>query len=122
MYLVNMQVINETFKEINTKFRGCCDLKERMDQEENIEENDGTYEFLKSFFDIVKADVEKTENRIKAIDDEYKKVVSHFGETLKDLPLETLVDILEKFNKALNVLFKMTIIKYIYLFRQANKI
>ena len=98
-----MQVINECFKEVNSKFKGLCDLKARMEHEENIEENDGTFEFLKSFFNEVKDSVEKADERIKAIEDNYKKVVAFFGENLKDLSMEVLVDILNKFNKDLNV-------------------
>ena len=101
-----MQVINEAFKEISSKFKVIKELKSAFDQMEStgeVEERDGTANFLQSFFSKAENEVEKLNQKIKGVDEKYKIVVAHFGENLKDLPLETLVDILTKFNKDINV-------------------
>ena len=46
---------------------------------------------------------EEMDNRIKSIEEKYKTLINYFGETPKDMPMETLIEIINKFTKDFNL-------------------
>lgn len=98
-----MSSINDSYKEINKKFKAVCQLNDLVQKEDKLEEDDKSFEFLVSFFSDAKLTMSQVEDKIKSIEDRYKEVVTFYGDTPKDLPMETFIEILNKFSKDLNV-------------------
>lgn len=109
--LVSMQSINDSFKELNGRYKDVIKLSELIATVEDLEEDDKTNEFLGTFIKEAGVDVEKIDKKIKLIDDKYKEVVALFGDNPKDLPMDNIFDILTKFNKDVTV-------RYLLIFRQ----
>jgi hypothetical protein len=101
--IVSLTSINDSFKELTGKFKLVCTLKEKITKAEEIEEEDRSVEFLESFFNKAKSTLETIEEKIKQIEAKYASLVTFFGDTLKDMPLDTFIEIFVKFNKDLTV-------------------
>lgn len=70
---------------------------------EDLEDDDKSAEFLASFYSNVEDSVKKIEEGIKKIEAEYGILIKKFGDTTKDMPMETLIEILNKFGKDLTL-------------------
>ncbi len=98
-----MSDIMDSYKELNNKFNAVNGLNELISKEENLEEDDKSIEFLASFYDNAKVEVQNVGEKIKSIEAEYFKLVKFFGDNPKDLSMETFIEIFNKFYKDLNV-------------------
>ncbi len=99
-----MQTINEAFKDFNQRFKSANTLLEIVEKEkEFLEEEDTSFEFLTSFLPDAKKCLSDLENSIACIDTKYIELIKMFGDTQKDLPMETVFEIMNKFNKDLTV-------------------
>jgi hypothetical protein len=75
-----------------------------LKQKDLLEPDDGTEAFLATFYDHAKQEVHKVEEKVKEIDTKYASMLKLYGETPKDLPMETFIDIILKFAKDLQVI------------------
>jgi len=102
--LVSYSTISDLFKEFNTKFKNLNSLLEILQKEcDNIEDDDKSAEFLDTFYPDVQDSVKLIEDNIKKIDGDYISLIKLFGDTPKDMPMETLLDIINKFSKDVTV-------------------
>jgi hypothetical protein len=100
-----MSSILENFKDLSAKHKAVLQLSEMTKKNpELLEPDDGTESFLSTFFDDANKKVEETDIRIKSIEDKYKSLIAFFGDTPNDMPMETLIEIINKFTKDLNVI------------------
>ncbi len=101
-----LPVILELFKEYSTKFKNLTNLLNILQREhENLEDDDKSAEFLSSFYSDTENSIKLIEDNIKKIEDEYSTVIKKFGDAPKDMPMDTLFEILNKFGKDISVLF-----------------
>lgn len=108
LILVNLQGINDSFKDLNSKFKAVSELNDKLKEieEEAIknEEEDGTREFLSTFFDDAKKEIQAVDEKIKKIEERFKEVVTFYGENPKDLTIEVFFEIFTKLNRDITVL------------------
>lgn len=104
-----MQSINDSYKELNNRYKGVVALNDLISKEEKLEEDDRSYEFLGSFLDNARIAMRTVEEKIKGIEEKYIQLIAFFGDTPKDMPMDTFIEIFNKFNKDL------TVISFIYL-------
>jgi hypothetical protein len=101
-----MSSIIENFKDLSLKHKAVLQLEENTRKNpELLEEDDMTETFLVSFYDDAAKRIKETEDRIKLIEEKYKSLITFFGDTPKDMPMDTLIDIINKFTKDMNVSF-----------------
>jgi hypothetical protein len=94
---ISINVLNDLFRDLKKSFSSVVklnDLKRQIN-----DKDDKTEEFLHSFYPTADYEVCELEKCIKNIDIEYEKVCLFFGENIKDLPFETLMEIFVKFFK-----------------------
>jgi diaphanous 1 len=101
--LVNLQAITENFKDVLGRFKSVCSLQEVLKYQDQLEPDDGTEKFIGAFLDKAKREVDSVEHKIKEIDTKYITMLQLFGDTPKDLPMETFIDVILKFAKDLQV-------------------
>jgi hypothetical protein len=80
---------------------------------EQLDEEDKTEEFLASFIKDAETKTELIDKKIKEIDERYKEVITFMGDTPKDMPMDTFLDIFVKFNKDVTVNFILILFSYI---------
>ena len=96
---MHMKSIIESFNELNSKFKIVKNLKEKINNNKNnLEENDKTEEFLKSFFEHAEKTINFIEGNIKKIDEKYEKIIKYFAEDKNIMTLEKLVDVFKTLN------------------------
>jgi hypothetical protein len=98
-----MSAITDTYKELNNRYASLNSLSEIIKKEDKLEEDDKSLEFLESFYDKAKLAMITTDEKIKSIEEKYVKTIEFFGDNKKDLPMDTFIEIFNKFNKDLNV-------------------
>ncbi len=102
-----MKAIDESYKELTVKYASVTSLIETIKKEDKLEDDDRSPEFLGSFADTARLAVLTTEDKVKSIEGKYETTVKLFGETPKELPMESFIEIFNKFNKDLNVSNKL---------------
>jgi hypothetical protein len=96
----------ESSKELNTKFQCVQNLKQlHEDHIEEFEEDDLTKEFLSNFYDDAFKKIKDIEKKVKGIDEKYDQLIQYFGDTTKNMPIDTFIEIFVKFSKEFNVNF-----------------
>jgi len=58
---------------------------------------------LDSFFEKAKVSISLIDEKIKSIDEKYSTLLIFFGDNVKDMPMETFIEIFSKFNRDLGV-------------------
>ena len=103
-HIVSLQSIIESSKELNTKFQCVESLKQLYENErQEFEEDDLTEEFLLTFYNDAYNSIKEIETKLKGLEEKYDKLIQYFGDTTKNMPIDTFIDILVKFSKELNV-------------------
>ena len=101
---MSLQTVLELFKDFNSKFKNLTNLLNILQKEsENIEEDDKSAEFLSSFYSDTENTVKLVEDKIKKIEEEYSMLIKKFGDSPKDMPMDTLFEILNKFGRDISV-------------------
>lgn len=104
---MNLQGINDSFKDLNLKFKAVNELNDKLKEIEedakNNEEEDGTRDFLSTFYDEAKLEITKVDEKIKNIEEKFKEVVIFYGENPKDVAIESFFDTFTKLNKDITV-------------------
>jgi hypothetical protein len=95
--------VNENFKEVMGKFKSTLALQEILKYKDQLEPDDGTEKFVGEFLEKAKGEVDKVDQKIKEIDIKYAAMLQLYGDTPKDLPMETFIDVILKFAKDLQV-------------------
>jgi hypothetical protein len=102
--LVSYSTISDLVKDFKTKFNILNSLLQILQKEcDNIEEDDKSAEFLDTFYGDVQDSVKLIEDNIKKIDEDYISLIKLFGDSPKDMPMETLFEIINKFSKDVTV-------------------
>ena len=106
--IVSLQTITESSKDLNTKFQCVQNLRELYEnQMQEFEEDDLTEEFLLNFYDDAFQNVKDIEKKIKDIEEKYNILIQYFGDTTKNMPIDTFIDIFVKFSKEFNVNYNL---------------
>lgn len=99
---MQMKSITESFNELNSKFKIVQSLKDKIINKKNdLEENDKTEEFLKTFYEHAEKTMKFIESKINIIEEKYEEIIKYFAEDKNLMTLEKLVDIFKKLNKCI---------------------
>ena len=103
-YLVSMQGITDSFRELTARFKEVTYLYELVTKDDaGLEEEDTSIQFFASFYEDAKNSMSTIDAKIKGIEEKYEGIVKHLGDNPKDLSMEVLIDAFKKFNKDIGV-------------------
>ena len=104
---MNLQAINDSYKDLNNKFKSVKELNNHVCEIEQEaiknEEEDGTRQFLSTFFEEAQNQILEIEVKIKKIEEKFKDVLRFYGENT-EMSIELFFETFTKFNKDLTVL------------------
>ncbi len=93
-----MQAINDSFKELDQKYKSIGKLEDIIKKEE-LSEDDRTIDFLKTVSSEANLIMQNIRDKKDNIENKYLSLVQYLGDTIQNLPMDTFILIFSKFYK-----------------------
>jgi hypothetical protein len=72
-------------------------LREKISKETDLDEEDRTFEFLKTLDNEAKLAIKITEEKINILSSQYESIIKYFGDTSKDIAFDSFFEIFHSF-------------------------
>jgi hypothetical protein len=78
-------------------------LKDKISKETDLDEEDRTFEFIKSLENEAVPAIKITEEKINLLSNQYESLIKYFGDTSKDIAFDSFFEIFRAFALDLKV-------------------